>query len=66
MPSGLFLERKTTFAVKATETVTFQIPKLALFLPENNLFTGNVTIIDIGLNEQAISDLIVIFTLLEK
>jgi hydroxyethylthiazole kinase-like uncharacterized protein yjeF len=56
VPSGLFLERKTTFAVKATETVTFQIPKLALFLPENNLFTGNVTIIDIGLNEQAISE----------
>lgn len=56
VPSGLFLERKTTFAVKATETVTFQIPKLALFLPENNKYTGNVTIIDIGLNEQVISE----------
>ncbi|MDD4778652.1 MAG: NAD(P)H-hydrate dehydratase [Fermentimonas sp.] len=57
VPSGLFLEKKTTFAVKATETVTFQIPKLALFLPENYIYTGNVTIIDIGLNEQAISEI---------
>ncbi|MDD4696057.1 MAG: NAD(P)H-hydrate dehydratase [Fermentimonas sp.] len=56
VPSGLFLERKTTFAVKAAETVTFQIPKLALFLPENHLFTGNVTIIDIGLNKRSISE----------
>lgn len=56
VPSGLFLDKKTTFAIEASETVTFQIPKLALFLPENHLFTGNVTIIDIGLNEQAISE----------
>jgi hydroxyethylthiazole kinase-like uncharacterized protein yjeF len=44
VPSGLFLEKKTTFAVRANETVTFQIPKLALFLPENYIFTGNVNI----------------------
>lgn len=56
VPSGLFLEKKTTFAIKATETVTFQIPKLALFLPENQSYTGNVTIVDIGLNEQAIAE----------
>jgi len=31
VPSGLFLDRKTSFAVHALETVTFQIPKLALF-----------------------------------
>lgn len=54
VPSGLFLDRKTDFAVKANETVSFQIPKLALYLPENYLYSGNVTIVDIGLNEQAI------------
>lgn len=56
VPSGLFMEKETVFAVKATETVTFQIPKLALFLPENHIYTGSVTIINIGLNEQAISE----------
>ena len=56
VPSGLFLDNKTTFAVKATETVTFQIPKLALFLPENSVFTGNVHIVPIGLSEKSISE----------
>ena len=57
VPSGLFLDRKTDFAVKANETVSFQIPKLALYLRDNYLFVGNVTIVDIGLNEQAISEI---------
>ncbi|SCD20920.1 putative carbohydrate kinase [Proteiniphilum saccharofermentans] len=56
VPSGLFPDRKTEFAVKATETVTFQIPKLALYLPENAGFTGNVRIVNIGLNQEAIAE----------
>ena len=57
VPSGLFLDRPTTFAVNATETVTFQIPKLALYMPQNALFVGNVTIVDIGLNDEVISEI---------
>ena len=56
MPSGMHADRKTSFAVKATETITFQIPKLALFLPENSAFTGHVSIVPIGLNEDAIAE----------
>ncbi len=56
VPSGLFLERKTSFAVQATETITFQIPKLALYLPENRDFTGDVRIVDIGLDREAIAE----------
>lgn len=56
VPSGLFLDRKTSFAVQATETITFQIPKLALYLPENKDFTGDVRIVDIGLNSRAIAE----------
>lgn len=56
MPSGLFMERSTRLAVRATVTVTFQIPKLALFLPENGDFTGEVHIVDIGLNAGAIAE----------
>lgn len=64
VPSGLFLEKKTTFAVRANETVTFQIPKLALFLPENYIFTGNVNIVSIGLSEKSIyeTDTVLFYT----
>lgn len=54
VPSGLFPDRKTEFAVKATVTVTFQIPKLALYLPGNGNFAGNVQIVPIGLNDGVI------------
>ncbi|RNC63744.1 NAD(P)H-hydrate dehydratase [Proteiniphilum sp. X52] len=65
-PSGLFPDRKTEFAVKATETVTFQIPKLALFLPENAGFAGNVRIVNIGLNQEAIAEVETDIYLTEK
>lgn len=57
VPSGLFLNKKTDFAVIANETISFQIPKLALYLPENYLYAGNVTVLDIGLNEQTIYEI---------
>ena len=56
VPSGLFLDKHTSIAVEATETVTFQIPKLALFLPENTKFVGKLNIVDIGLNSKAIEE----------
>lgn len=55
VPSGLFLDRPTSFAVHATETITFQIPKLALYLPDNQAYTDKVTIVPIGLNKEAIA-----------
>ena len=56
VPSGLSMSTKTIFAVQATETVTMQIPKLALYLPDNESFTRNVHLVDIGLSEKAIND----------
>ena len=56
VPSGLFLERTTNFAVEATETFTFQIPKLALFLSDNDRFVGKLSIVDIGLNAKALEE----------
>jgi len=35
--------------IRATKTLSFQLPKLAFFLPENGRFTGEVHIVDIGL-----------------
>lgn len=56
VPSGLFADKRTTFAVEATETVTFQIPKIALYLPGNYQFTGSVSVVHIGLSKKAISE----------
>lgn len=56
VPSGLFLNKKTDFAIHATDTVTFEIPKLALLLPENYDFVGKLHIIPIGLHPQAIDE----------
>ena len=66
VPSGLFLNKRTPFAVHATETITFQIPKLALYLPENQDYTGNVTIVPIGLNKEAIEGAESDFVLTER
>lgn len=45
-------------AIKATETYTFQFPKLAFLLPENEQYVSRFEIVDIGLKpEQIGSDL---------
>ncbi|MDD4730259.1 MAG: NAD(P)H-hydrate dehydratase, partial [Dysgonamonadaceae bacterium] len=56
VPSGLFMDKRTSLAVKASETVTFQIPKLPLFLPNNHQFVGKLSIVDIGLHTKAIDE----------
>ena len=56
IPSGLFMDKHSTIAVNATETVTLQIPKLALYLPSNAQFVGVLSIVDIGLNRKAIAE----------
>lgn len=56
IPSGLFMDRPTTIAICATETITFEIPKLALFLPDNHEFVGHLAMVDIGLDAKAIAE----------
>ncbi|GAA4331139.1 NAD(P)H-hydrate dehydratase [Flaviaesturariibacter amylovorans] len=52
LPSGLFMDRpSTTHAViRATHTLTFGAPKLALLLQENAPFIGAVQVLGIGLS----------------
>lgn len=56
VPSGLFMDSHTTIAICATETVTLEIPKLALFLPDNQEFVGHLSMVDIGLDAKAIAE----------
>jgi len=60
IPSGLFADRSSTGGkgeiIKADYTLSFQFPKLAFLLPENELFVGNWEILDIGLSREFIDN----------
>lgn len=54
VPSGLFTEKPQVqaTAIQASLTITFQLPKLAYFLPENHRFTGKWRVVNIGLSRE--------------
>ncbi len=55
IPSGLFADRLSSGnIVKADYTISFQLPKLALLLPENYSNVGIWEAVDIGLNQEFI------------
>ena len=56
IPSGLFADRLSqgTSVVKAHYTITFELPKLAFFMPENEPYVGIWTVAPIGLDAAAI------------
>ncbi len=60
IPSGLFGEDNRLNSgkqvVRATQTLTFQFPKLSFFFPENRKFTGDWTVIPIGLHPDFIDE----------
>jgi NAD(P)H-hydrate epimerase len=53
LPSGLFADTSSSgnICVKATDTLSFQTNKLAFMMPENEMYIGNVTVLDIGLHQ---------------
>ncbi|MDG1276983.1 MAG: NAD(P)H-hydrate dehydratase [Algoriphagus sp.] len=58
MPSGLYAdEYRSTEAVKASKTVTFQFPKLALLAPDYAEFCGELVVLDIGITTDVDSKL---------
>ncbi|MCU4164491.1 NAD(P)H-hydrate dehydratase [Marinilabiliaceae bacterium A049] len=60
VPSGLYCENNSDenlqTCIKATYTITFQIPKLAFFFSDNEAYVGNWEVVDIGLNQEAIDN----------
>jgi NAD(P)H-hydrate epimerase len=57
IPSGLMANSHSSGAiVKAHYTVSFQLPKLAFFMPENYQYTGEWFIVDIGLKKDFIKN----------
>ncbi|GAA4422446.1 bifunctional ADP-dependent NAD(P)H-hydrate dehydratase/NAD(P)H-hydrate epimerase [Pontibacter saemangeumensis] len=58
MPSGLYTDSQTpegSTIIKADYTVTFQLPKLALFLPQHEEHVGEWHLVPIGLSERYIA-----------
>ena len=56
IPSGLFADQHASGpVVNAHFTTTFQVPKLAFLLPENNRYVGEWQIVDIGLDKTFVS-----------
>ena len=69
VPSGLFIDKSITVSdsvVKAFQVLTFQTPKLAFFLQENEDYCLNWDVIPIGLHQGFIDTLSVDYQLIEK
>lgn len=58
IPSGLFCEdnsaNNSDSIIRADFTLSFEFPKLSFMFSENNIYTGEVRILPIGLHPQAI------------
>ncbi len=58
IPSGMYVDNNATnlhsTIITATHTLSLELPKLALILPENREKSGQMHIIPIGLNKEAI------------
>ncbi len=61
IPSGLFGENNFgndfDAIIKAKYTLSFQLPKLSFFFPENEIFVGDWKVLPIGLNRNFIDNL---------
>jgi len=69
IPSGLYADKTVTdkeSVVKAFQVLTFQTPKLAFLLPENEAYCNNWDVLDIGLDQEFISQQKTKFYLTEK
>ena len=69
MPSGLMCEDNSfnsySSIVCATHTLTFQLPKLAQLLPDNQNYVGELHLMDIGLSSDKMEEMPVQFCITE-
>ena len=70
VPSGLMCEDNTlnshSAIVKARHTVTFQLPKLAMLLADNQEYVGQLHIVNIGLTADGIARLETPYHIMER
>ncbi|GHA66036.1 bifunctional ADP-dependent NAD(P)H-hydrate dehydratase/NAD(P)H-hydrate epimerase [Pontibacter akesuensis] len=59
MPSGLYTDSQTPeegAIIKASYTISFELPKLAFLLPQHEEFVGEWHVVKIGLSQQFLSE----------
>lgn len=70
MPSGLMCEDNSlnspSSIVHATHTLTFQLPKLSLLLPDTQDYVGRLHLLDIGLSADGIAQMDADFRIMER
>ncbi len=70
IPSGLMGEDNTDIApqniIKATRTITFQFPKLAMLFADTYAYVGSVSVVDISLSEKVMNGMDTKWFLTEK
>lgn len=58
IPSGMFADKHSEGEIfRAHHTVSFQVPKLAFMMPENNRYTGEWHLVDIGLSKKGLQEI---------
>ncbi len=69
LPTGLFSNRvpkRGEQVLQADLTLTFQSPKLVFYLPETSAYTGQVMVLDIGLDKAYLDRLTPVAKLIQK
>jgi len=67
IPSGLFADKHGAgVIVRAHHTVSFQLPKLGFFMPENYAYTGEWHLVKIGLHKHFIQSAVTAHHLTER
>ncbi len=67
VPTGLSTDKIiSSTVINASHTLTFQILKLAFLLPENEKYTGEVTVLNIGLHPDYLNTVHAVFQLNER
>ncbi len=65
IPSGLFADQHSDGLIfKAHHTISFQNPKLAFMLPENQAFIGEWHLVDIGLSKKFLKEVEATYSLI--
>lgn len=57
VPSGLFLDKKTKIGIHSDVVLTFQFPKLAFYLPDNENFIKEIVFLPIDLDVKSIESI---------
>ena len=70
VPSGLMTEDNNynvrANIIRATVTLTLQLPKLSFFFPENQIYIGQLRVLDIRLSQEGMKKMDAQYTLVEE